>query len=95
MASPEDGAGRDVVPVPQLDARVRNLGDKVLVAGPEQVLELADTAVFVWKHIDGRRTVGEIGEALAAEYDIDAETATEDVAELVQELVEGQIVRLR
>jgi hypothetical protein len=95
MAGTEGGVGPDAVPAPRLEARVRNLGDKVLVAGPEQVLELADTAVVIWKQIDGKRTVREIGGALASEYDVDPETATQDVAELVQELVDGEIVRLR
>jgi len=95
MSSVEGGVAPDAVPAPRLEARVRNLGDKVLVAGPEQVLELADTAVVIWKSIDGKRTVREIGSLLASEYDVDEDTATRDVAELVEELVQGEIVRLR
>jgi hypothetical protein len=88
------GVSPDAVPARALDARIRNIGDGLLVAGPAQVLELRDTATFVWSHIDGRRTVAELGEALAAEYDVDASTATADVAELLGDLASAGVVTL-
>jgi pyrroloquinoline quinone biosynthesis protein D len=81
--------------VRRLDARIRKLAGSILVAGPQEVRELSDTASFVWDRIDGSRTIGEIGEALAAEYDVDVKTATDDVAELVGELVAVEVVTLR
>ena len=85
----------DAVPARRLDARIRNLGGTMLVAGPREVLELTDTAAFVWNRIDGDRTVRELGEALATEYDVGVDTATEDVAELVEELVANEILSIR
>ena len=85
----------EAVPARRLDARIRNLGGTMLVAGPREVLELTDTAAFVWNRIDGDRTVRELGEALATEYDVGVDTATEDVAELVEELVANEILSIR
>jgi hypothetical protein len=85
----------DAVPVRRLDARIRNLGGTIVVAGPHEVLELTETAAFVWKRIDGDRTIRELGEELASQYDVGVDTATEDVAELVEELVAGEIVTVR
>ena len=91
---PEPRVAADAVPERRLDARVRKLPGKILVGGPRQVLELEDTATFVWNHIDGERTVADIGRALAAEYDIDEDTATRDVAEFVGDLLDVEVVEV-
>ena len=83
------------VPARRLDARIRNIRGTILVAGPHEVLELTETAAFVWNRIDGDRTIRDLGWALASEYDVPVETATEDVAELVDELVANEIVSIR
>jgi Coenzyme PQQ synthesis protein D (PqqD) len=85
----------DTVPTTNLDARVRNFQGKLFVAGPTQVLELTETASFVWKQIDGRRSVRELAAALSSEYDVDVDTATDDVAELVDELVDVGVVTVK
>ena len=85
----------DAVPARRLDARIRNLGGTLLVAGPREVLELSDTAAFVWSRIDGATTVRDLGAALASEYDVGIDTATKDVAELVEELVANEIATIR
>jgi pyrroloquinoline quinone biosynthesis protein D len=95
MAGADGKTPAERVPVRNLDTRIRKLRGTILVAGPEEVLELGETATFVWNHIDGTRTIAEIGAALASEYDVDAETATADVAELVDDLLASEIVSLR
>ena len=55
----------DAVPSRRLDARIRNLGGKLLVGGPREVLELTETAAFVWNRIDGDRTIRDLGAAIA------------------------------
>jgi Coenzyme PQQ synthesis protein D (PqqD) len=82
----------DAVPARRLDARVRNVGGTILVAGPREVLELTETAAFVWNRIDGERTIQALGQELANEYDVELETATEDVAELVDDLLANDLV---
>ena len=85
----------DAVPSRRLDARIRNVGGTLLVGGPREVLELTETAAFVWNRIDGDRTIRDLGAALASEYDVPVETATEDVAELVEELVANELIDVR
>ena len=94
MGAYEDVAP-DRVPARSFTARIRNVRGTILVAGPEQVFELDDSAAFVWRQIDGTRTIGEIGQALAAEYDVDPEAATRDVLEFVDGLVASEILSVR
>ncbi|MER8235553.1 PqqD family protein [Streptomyces sp. NPDC094049] len=82
------------VPTLRLDARIRNIRGKVMIAGPAQAFELSETAAFIWKQIDGSNTVAQIGRLLAAEYEVDEATAVEDTAEVVAELAAGNIVTL-
>lgn len=82
----------EAVPARRLDARVRNVGGTILVAGQREVLELTETAAFVWNRIDGERTIKALGQELANEYDVELDTATEDVAELVDDLLAAELV---
>jgi hypothetical protein len=84
----------DVVPRVRPGLRVRNFRGRLLIAHQEQALELSDTAAFIYRHIDGKRTVGDLGRLVAAEYDAPVETAVEDAAELLETLHEAHIVEL-
>ncbi|MEV8509749.1 PqqD family protein [Actinoplanes sp. NPDC051475] len=75
------------VPVRRLDERVRRYQGIVHLAGPEEVFALDEVAEFIWRRIDGRRTIADLGADLAAEYDIDVGEACNDVADLITELV--------
>jgi coenzyme PQQ synthesis protein D (PqqD) len=93
MEQAEVSIGPGTVPKLRLDARIRKLrGGKALVAGPHQALELSETAEFIRTRIDGVATVREIAEAVAAEYDIDAGTASADVMELIMTLIDNEVV---
>ncbi|MFJ6384880.1 PqqD family protein [Kitasatospora sp. NPDC092039] len=76
----------DRVPSYRPDVRVRNLRGKFLVAVGKDAFELSETAGFIWKQIDGRNSIADIGRLLAAEYGIDAETATADTKEILEYL---------
>ncbi|MFF2116879.1 PqqD family protein [Kitasatospora sp. NPDC058184] len=76
----------DQVPSYRPDVRVRNLRGRFLVAVAKDAFELSETASFIWKQIDGRNSIADIGRLLAAEYDIDAETATADTKEILEYL---------
>jgi coenzyme PQQ synthesis protein D (PqqD) len=94
MRSTDDTIGADAVPRRRLDSRVRTMRGKTLVAGARQALELDETATFIWRRLDGSSTVGQIAEAVVAEYDVDRQTALADVVELVCDLVECEVVEL-
>ncbi|MGW6685491.1 PqqD family protein [Streptomyces sp. NPDC054961] len=85
---------RESVPTVRPDIRVRKIRGTLVVAVPEQAFELAETAAFLWKRIDGVRSVGRIGELLAEEYEIDVETAVEDTLAVLAELVAYGAVRV-
>jgi hypothetical protein len=80
------------VPRRRLNARVRNFRDRTMVAGSNEPLELSESATFLWRLIDGRRSVGDLADALCAEYDVDRDTAVTDVAELIDTLHSAGVV---
>jgi methyltransferase-like protein len=49
------------------------------IADMNSVYTLNETGAFIWDQIDGRKNIEEIISALISEYDIDNETATNDV----------------
>lgn len=89
------------VPRQRLDTRRRAVRGRIVLAGPrialgleETALELDEIATFIWRRIDGVRTVRQLAEAVAAAYDADLETVTDDVVELIGEFLDHQVVEL-
>jgi hypothetical protein len=85
----------DAVPVTPLDVRVRNVRGQLLVARQEHAVELSDSAGFVWRQLDGRRTVADVAGRLAAEYHIDQQTAIADTQEVLAVLAGYRLVTLQ
>jgi pyrroloquinoline quinone biosynthesis protein D len=73
----------------QVDATT---GKNVLLF-PEGVLELNETAQEIVTRCDGR-TVGEIIQALAEEYDVDLEIVAADVRETLADLQRRKLIEL-
>lgn len=68
-------------------------GEIVIISPNNSVLhELNETASFVWKRLDGRRSGAEIATSLAAEYDVKPEDALGDIETLVEELASRQLL---
>lgn len=92
-------AGPDVSPrcvlVHAPSTRVRNRRGAFLVGTLDLALELSDTARFVWRQVDGARTVGDIGRLVAAEYGIAVDDATRDTVEFLAEMVGHGLLRVR
>jgi pyrroloquinoline quinone biosynthesis protein D len=82
--------------VPRLAPGVRLKDDKTRVQtvllAPERVLVPDATALEVLQHLDGVRSVAQISNALAAEYDAPAETIQADVLELLSDLAENGFI---
>jgi hypothetical protein len=74
------------VPSYRPDVRIRNVRGGYLVAVAGNAFELSETATFIWKNINGRNSIAEIGKLLADEYDVDEETAIADTKEILQDL---------
>jgi phosphatidylserine decarboxylase len=73
----------------------REIDGEIVIISPEdsQVHELNETAALVWKHADGERSVEQIAAGVAAEYDVSCESAQKDIAELIAQLEEKQLLR--
>lgn len=69
-------------------------GDTLVVDCPTGTYRLLNGAAgFIWSHIDGARSVAEIAEALAREYDIDADAALGDTQAFLDDaLARGMLV---
>ncbi|MEV8511990.1 PqqD family protein [Dactylosporangium sp. NPDC051484] len=84
--------GPDTVPRRRLGARVRKYRGKLFVATADRALELDECAEFVFRQVDGSRTVRQIGEQVAVTYGISLDRAVRDSAGLLVELAGHQIM---
>ena len=62
------------------------------IADMNSVYTLNETGAFLWEHIDGKRTVEEIINALISEYDIDKQNAESDVLAFVDNMSKYLII---
>jgi hypothetical protein len=62
------------------------------IADMNSVFTLNETGAFIWDKIDGKRSVEEIISALTTEYDIDNETASEDVFTFIENMSKYLII---
>ncbi|MEU0335438.1 PqqD family protein [Streptomyces sp. NPDC006193] len=62
------------------------------MSGSGEVLELSDTAAFIFRQIDGVRTLEEISTVVASHYDAELEEVQEDVRDLLTELLVNEVV---
>jgi len=63
------------------------------IADMNSVYTLNETGAFIWEQIDGKRDVEEIIGALTNEYDIDNQTAEEDVFSFIQNMKDYLIIK--
>jgi Coenzyme PQQ synthesis protein D (PqqD) len=78
-----------------LDARVRQVGDRQLIARGQQVLELNELAAVIWRLADGSRSAADIGQAVAEEYEVPPDEALADVLEFLTELADARFLTVR
>lgn len=83
---------------PRLAQGVKLVRDEMrgqwLLNAPERVLLLDDIAHAILSHIDGRRSLAEICDLLAAAYEAPRDTISADVHELVRDLILRGFLRL-
>ena len=63
------------------------------IADMNSVYTLNETGAFLWEHIDGKRTVEEIINALIKEYDIDKQNAESDVLDFIDNMSKYLIIQ--
>ena len=62
------------------------------IADMNSVYTLNETGAFIWEQINGKRTVEEIISILTEEYDIDKNTASEDVFSFIENMSKYLII---
>lgn len=63
------------------------------IADMNSVYTLNETGAFIWELIDGKKSVNELIDALITEYEIDKDTATEDVFSFIEEMNKYLIIK--
>ena len=71
-------------------------GEGVLVdLDTKKYFQLNETAMFVWRRLEGGKGVEEIASELAEEYDVTPERAAESVRRLLENLRSFKLVQAR
>jgi hypothetical protein len=86
----------DSVPVPVGSFCVREIDDETIFLGESgvEIHSINTVGTFIWKAIDGVRTLGGILDRLCDEYQVARETAERDLLRFVHALEQKGIVRL-
>jgi hypothetical protein len=63
------------------------------IADMNSVYTLNETGAFIWEHINGKRTVKELINAVTEEYEIDNENAASDVFLFIDNMKNYLIIR--
>jgi hypothetical protein len=71
------------IPRRVLGTKIRRVSGDLVVGDQDGALSLADSAEFLFKNCDGRRSVLDLAHLLAQEYDVGADEVFDDVVELL------------
>lgn len=66
----------------------RQVGPSFLLSYKNNTFQLNKTAVEVWQNIDGHKSIAEIIDLISQKFDVELDTAKNDVLELINLLVE-------
>ena len=75
-------------------ASFQSVGDGavVLLADSGQLYSCNDTSEAFLRHVDGKRSLGDIVDLLAEEYEVDREMLEADLAELAENLKQEGVI---
>jgi hypothetical protein len=63
-----------------------------MMADMEKIFTLNELGAFIWNLLDGKTTMQETHQRIIDTYDIDEETAREDLCELVDRLLAANLI---
>jgi hypothetical protein len=72
----------------------REIDDETVIISPNDSVmhELNDTGSFLWKNIDGKRSVAELADLLVESYEVTPEVALADTQTLLDEMSSRKLV---
>jgi len=82
------------VPHPQVAARVVDGEAVVILADSGEVNVLNPVGTRIWELADGTRSVQQIADAIAEEYQVTPQNALQDVTEFLQLLIDARALTL-
>jgi len=84
------------IPRTNPDFTVRNVGEEVIfISSKGDMLHTLDpVGAFIWKHIDGERSIKDILAILLESYDVVVSTAEHDILHFFDELEQKNIVQM-
>jgi hypothetical protein len=76
------------------DCPVREIGGGLVIMAPQGNMthSLEGLGAFIWQHLDGRRDLSAVLDAITSEYDVEREVAAADLFAFVNELAEAGII---
>ncbi len=74
--------------------RFDGVRERWIVLGPERLFLPDEHAVEILKLVDGQRSLGDIADALAAQFDAPRETIAADVTAMLHDLADKGAIRL-
>lgn len=84
----------DTVLVPNNACPVREIGGGLIIMAPTGTAThtLEEIGAYVWRQLDGQRTLRQVAEALTGEYDVTFDAAAKDICEFALQLVNADLV---
>jgi hypothetical protein len=84
----------DTILVPNAACPVREIGDGLIIMAPTGTAThtLEELGAFVWRQLDGQRTLRQVAEAIVSEYDVTLDAAAKDLCEFASQLVAAELV---
>lgn len=90
---------RNIVYQQKEDVILREIADETIlvpicgeIANLERIFYLDNVSKFIWEQFDGEKTLADISKAVTAEFDIEIETAFNDLLEYVDQLKSEKLV---
>lgn len=76
------------------EVAVRTIGGECFVVEPgtSTIHSFNAVGAMIWQHLDGLHTVASVVEHVTAEFDVDIDTARDDVLGFLEELLQKQLL---
>jgi len=88
-------------PVKTENVVYRKVADEVLlipicgdVADMKRIYVLNEVGDFIWEHIDGKRSIGDILDAILERYEVSREEAEGDLKDFIKTMAERNLIEV-
>jgi hypothetical protein len=86
----------NAIAVPVASFTVRQIDEETILLNDDgdTIHILDEIGTFIWRQVDGRKSIEEILELLIGEYEVSRETARTDLVDFLNELEQKRIITL-